>query len=222
MKQELKQGGTTVRITRLNGFLASVVLASVVAVPAPASAQYRGPQSRYYDSRVGAASLRVNFQPTDADVYVDGALAGRVADFDGIFQRLHLLPGNHVITISRAGFRAERHTVNLRRNGSETITGRLEPAGGYGRNNAYGDRGYNDRGNVGRSGTVTFNAFPSDAQIWVNGSRRSAVRRGNAYVLDLEPGRHRIEVRRNGYAPYTRDVDVRAGAALSLNLTWKR
>jgi len=203
-----------VRITRVNGFLASAFLVSALAVPAVAHAQYRGAQSRYYDARAFTASVRVNFQPTDANVYVDGGLMGRVADFDGVFQRLRVAPGNHVITISRPGFRAERYTVYVGRNASETITGRLERVGR--------DDGRGGYGNNGRNGTIAFNAFPGDAQLWVNGARRSAVRRGNAYVLDLEPGRQRIEVRRAGYAPYYRDVDVRPGATVSQNLSWRR
>lgn len=206
-------------LTRIPGFVAAAFLSVALASPAVATGQDRGAQGRYYDSRAFTASLRINFQPTDANVYVDGGLAGRVADFDGIFQRLRLTAGNHVITISRPGFRPERHTVFVRRNTSETITGRLERLGGRG---GIYDPWDDGRGTIGRNGSIAFQVLPSDAQVWVNGSRRSLIRRGNAYALDLQPGRHRIEVRRAGYQPYFRDVDIRSGATVSLNFTWRR
>jgi hypothetical protein len=39
------------------------------------------------------ASVRLVVTPREAEVYVDGYLAGTVDDYDGIFQRLHLRPG---------------------------------------------------------------------------------------------------------------------------------
>jgi len=181
----------------------------VLAAPAVLNAQDRGAQGRLYNDRASTASLRVNFQPTDANVFVDGRLVGRVSDFDGVFQRLRLPAGNHVITISRPGFRAERHRVFLERGGSETINGQLERVGG-------------NRGDYDRQGSIVFGVLPGDAQVWVNGSRRSLVRRGNAYALDLQPGRHRVEVRRTGYRPYYNDIDVRSGATFALNINWRR
>lgn len=51
----------------------------------------------------GAARLLVT--PKDAEVYVDGYRAGRVDDFDGTFQRLHMAPGGHEITLYLPGYR---------------------------------------------------------------------------------------------------------------------
>ena len=42
-----------------------------------------------------SASVRVMVTPRDAEVYVDGYYAGIVDDFDGIFQRLRVPPGDH-------------------------------------------------------------------------------------------------------------------------------
>jgi hypothetical protein len=50
------------------------------------------------------ASVRLLVEPSDAEVYVDGYYAGVVDDFDGIFQRLHLTPGTHEITLRLGGF----------------------------------------------------------------------------------------------------------------------
>lgn len=60
---------------------------------------YRG---YYYDD---SADVRIQATPRETEVYVDGARAGIVDDYDGIFQRLSLTPGEHEITLYLAGFR---------------------------------------------------------------------------------------------------------------------
>ena len=47
--------------------------------------------------------VRIQGAPRNAEVYVDGAYAGIVDDYDGVFQRLDLEPGAHEIEIRTAG-----------------------------------------------------------------------------------------------------------------------
>ena len=56
----------------------------------------------YYDN---SSSLRLQVTPRDAEVYVDGRLAGRVDSFDGTFQRLHVEPGGREITVYHEQYR---------------------------------------------------------------------------------------------------------------------
>lgn len=65
-----------------------------------------GPYSYYRDD----ADLRIQTTPRETEVYVDGARAGIVDDFDGIFQRLHLRPGDHEITLYLQGYRSWSET----------------------------------------------------------------------------------------------------------------
>jgi hypothetical protein len=58
-----------------------------------------------YDANPNRASLRIQVNPSQAEVYVDGYYAGIVDDFDGVFQRLHVTPGGHEITLRLDGFR---------------------------------------------------------------------------------------------------------------------
>lgn len=44
-------------------------------------------------------ALRLKVKPREASVFVDGYYVGRVDDFDGVFQRLHLEPGPHRIEV---------------------------------------------------------------------------------------------------------------------------
>ncbi len=78
----------------------------------------------YFDYGVYSdhASLRILAEPVETEVYVDGYYAGVVDEFDGIFQRLHVAPGPHEITLRLDGFEtwsgevfaAPGSTVNLR------------------------------------------------------------------------------------------------------------
>ena len=58
-----------------------------------------------YDSYPTHASLRVLVEPSEAEVYVDGYYAGTADNFDGIFQRLHVAPGEHEIMLQLDGYR---------------------------------------------------------------------------------------------------------------------
>jgi hypothetical protein len=68
--------------------------------PYPYPGQY---PYRYYSDD---ADLRIQTTPRETEVYVDGAQAGIVDDFDGVFQRLHLRPGEHEITLYLQGYRS--------------------------------------------------------------------------------------------------------------------
>jgi len=60
------------------------------------------------------ASIRTEVTPKDAEVFVDGYYAGRVNDFDGALQRLHVTPGGHTITFYMDGFRTVSQDVYVR------------------------------------------------------------------------------------------------------------
>ena len=61
---------------------------------------YGGGYARRYDDYGG---IRIQGAPRNAEVYVDGAYAGIVDDYDGVFQRLELEPGAHEVEIHTAG-----------------------------------------------------------------------------------------------------------------------
>jgi PEGA domain-containing protein len=64
----------------------------------------------YYDL---SASLRLQVSPRQTEVYIDGYFAGSVDDFDGIFQRLHLEPGEHDLQLYLPGHRNFTQKVYL-------------------------------------------------------------------------------------------------------------
>jgi hypothetical protein len=55
-------------------------------------------------SGVVTGGLRLEIEPKTAGVFVDGAYAGVVDDFNGHFQHLDLIPGAHRIEVRQPGF----------------------------------------------------------------------------------------------------------------------
>jgi len=64
-----------------------------------------GTYAPYAYAYVPSGEARVLVTPDKAEVYVDGYRAGKVDDFDGAFQRLHVSPGGHEITLYMPGYR---------------------------------------------------------------------------------------------------------------------
>lgn len=62
---------------------------------------YYNPSSAY-----GLGGVRITDAPRDAQVFVDGAYAGIVDDFDGVFQHINLPAGQHRIEIHHPNFQA--------------------------------------------------------------------------------------------------------------------
>lgn len=81
-----------------------------------------------YDSGYhGDASLRIKVKPRDASVYADGYYVGRVDDFDGMFQRLHIESGPHRIEIRADGYDTLEFEVRLLPDRTLTYEGELRP-----------------------------------------------------------------------------------------------
>jgi hypothetical protein len=197
---------------------------------------YRG---RYRDS----GSLRVIVDPEQTRVYVDGYYAGIADDFDGIFQRLYLPPGRHEISLKLDGYRSHRfrvyvpvdqtikiHHVMERGAGEDTDEVVGEPSDyrrddrdrddrRYGRDRDEQYESEDDRDDA-DAGTLRLELKPSDASVYVDGEFRGSGRR--AETVRLAPGRHRIEVVRPGYRTIEREVDVRAGETVRLEVELAR
>jgi hypothetical protein len=81
---------------------------------------------RYYGTGP-EASIRIEVTPRQAEVYVDGYYAGVVDDFDGMFQRLRLEPGEHEIEVYLDGHKPFRQKVYLTPDNTFRIKGALQP-----------------------------------------------------------------------------------------------
>ena len=64
-----------------------------------------------YGARIYYGDVRLQVNPRNAAVFVDGYYAGVVDDFDGVFQRLTLTVGPHEIEIEAPGFEPQVYNV---------------------------------------------------------------------------------------------------------------
>jgi hypothetical protein len=87
-----------------------------------------GPYPYPYPYRFANAdsAVKLEVKPKEAEVYVDGYYAGIVDDFDGVFQRLRVPPGEHEIEIFLDGYRAVHQKVYLTPDNTFKITYTME------------------------------------------------------------------------------------------------
>lgn len=71
-------------------------------------------------------ALRLKVKPREASVYVDGYFAGRVDDFDGVFQRLKIESGPHRVEVRLDGYETLTFDVRINPERTVTYTGELE------------------------------------------------------------------------------------------------
>jgi hypothetical protein len=197
-----------------------------------------------YGIRDAVASLRIDAEPRQAQVFVDGYYAGLVDDFDGIFQRLRVEPGGRVITLYLEGYRTEEQRLYLRPGTDQRVRLTMEPLGAGERAVAPAlsadedlaerfdepalpiERGRPGADQVGPAvrpapvafGTLALRVQPSDAEILIDGERWSGSGRG-IFSVELPEGRHQVEVRRAGLTAYTEDVLIQRGRTLTLNVS---
>lgn len=94
-------------------FLIGIAASTWPAFASPQYYPYPPPYGIYPVRYDNTASVRVIAKPKDAEVFVDGFYAGVVDDFDGIFQRLRVPPGEHEITLYREGYRSAHQKIYL-------------------------------------------------------------------------------------------------------------
>ena len=112
---------------RRHAFALLILPLAVAVSPAVADAQLRYPPLYpVYRYAAPESDLRFSVKPKEAEVYVDGYFAGRVEEFDGAFQRLHITPGEHEIVVHLDGYRSLRQKLYLSPNATRKIEGTLE------------------------------------------------------------------------------------------------
>jgi hypothetical protein len=114
-------------VSRTPYIYAAAALVATLVGPASASAQWRYPGYPAYRYAAAESDLRFSIKPKEASVYVDGYFAGKVDEFDGTFQRLHVAPGEHEIVVYLPGHHSLKRRLYLSPNATRKIEGTLEP-----------------------------------------------------------------------------------------------
>lgn len=193
-----------------------------------------------------SSAVRLQVTPRQAEVYVDGYLAGTVDDFDGTFQRLNLPPGEHEIVLYLAGYRTVSQKVYLESRGTFRIRYTMEPlpAGAppeprplpppdpppSAQAPANAPEPMNPRRPMPPArapeaqgyGSLAIRVQPSDAQILIDDEPWEASADGERLVVQVSAGTHRVEVRKDGFEGFSRTVTVRPGETASMNVSLSR
>jgi hypothetical protein len=215
---------------------------------APGYAYGGGPSysSHRYGASYRAGQVRVQVQPSQTRVYVDGYYAGVADDFDGLFQRLNVAAGGHDLSLRLDGY--QTFNVKLYVPMDDTIKLQHKMQKGAGEVNAgvigqpvdysrfeereaaearedegradYGDDRDRRADQVGERALVRLDVLPADASVYVDGVFRGTGR--DLRQLRLPAGRHRIEVVRPGYRTIERDVELAPGQTLDVGIDLDR
>jgi len=86
-----------------------------------------GPYPGFGSSTFNTGGLRLKMKPRDAQVFIDGAFAGVVDEFDGVFQSLRLAPGGHKLEIRMLGFETIVRDVHIQPDRTMTISEAMTP-----------------------------------------------------------------------------------------------
>jgi hypothetical protein len=190
----------------------------------------------YYDT---SASLQLQVTPRETEVFVDGHFAGVVNNFDGTFQRLHVEPGEHELTLFLAGHRPVTQHVYVQPRSTFRVKYTMEalgqgepepvrPAGATIQPSTPDRQPFDALGRpagpaprTGTAGSVAIRVQPADADILIDGERWSGSG-DERLVVQLSAGRHRVEVNKDGYQPFSTDVEIRAGETSPLNISLGR
>ena len=191
----------------------------------------------YGDSYRHVSSARLQVTPREAEVYVDGYLAGTVDDFDGFLQRLDVPPGEHELTFYLDGYRTVTQKVLFRPGATIKLSHAMQPLSQGaqpeprpqpvpGAAPAPEQRLPSGRPRGGEApgdfGTLAIRVQPRDATVLVDGEEWSAPEGSGPMSIDLGAGSHEVEVRKQGFTTYRTTVRVRAGETVALNVSLSR
>jgi hypothetical protein len=196
----------------------------------------------YYPRFDQRAFIRLRVTPDDAAVYVDGFYAGVVDDFDGVFDGLPLPPGGHSIVLYLEGYRTARHNIYLPPGASFSLHETLAPlppgmpseppmvvppvpsppAGSY-RMPVTPPPPVTAAGEttplpIANFGTLDLRVQPATASVVIDGQPWVSSD-GAHFVIELPVGAHRVEVTAPGHQRYAREVVVREGETMRLNVS---
>jgi hypothetical protein len=201
----------------------------------------RGYYPRYYMPEF-PGSLRLDVDQKQAEVFVDGWLAGVVDDFDGFFQSLTLRPGEYEIAIYLEGYRTERLSLLVAPGSSRRIKLQMQKLGAGESSGARPEprRDQDPAAAPGqasapratqptvaaepqptRFGTLSIKVMPADAEILVDDQPWAAAGGEQRLSIRLSAGVHKVEVKKAGFETYAETILIRPDATMTLNVTLK-
>jgi hypothetical protein len=72
------------------------------------------------------------------------------------------------------------------------------------------------------SGTLSIRVQPDESTVLVDGERWVGPADNERLIVQVAPGRHKVEVQREGYAPFVTEVEVTPGQTVPVNISLTR
>jgi hypothetical protein len=199
-----------------------------------------------YMRTAAMSSVRVQVQPVQTEVFVDGYFAGVVDSFDGTFQRLRLDPGQHVIELYLPGHQPVRQDLLLAPGEGYKVRHTMQPLPPGAPDAPRPQPTTPPPGPVYTAplpagppmaagppapppapgaraegfGQLVVRAQPGDAEILIDGEAWRGT--ADALTVNLTLGPHRVEVRKAGFTTFSTTVEVTAGTPATLNVSLLR
>ncbi|MBD3240381.1 MAG: protein kinase [Chitinivibrionales bacterium] len=143
------------------------------------------PAPRPAPKKVNWGTLKVTVEPKSATVTIDGK---RIHGSDGVHIK-RLLRGKHTVRVDAASYDAYQRVVTIEAGGTQLLDVVL-------------------KGDLPRTGQLHVHTYPW-AELFVNGRFKGNT--PTAPALELDPGRHAVVLRREGYETYETIVEVKPG-----------
>ena len=185
-----------------------------------------------------AGALDINTRPKKASVYLDGELIGRVDSFDGFPRYLWLREGSYRLAIFMEGHETLERKISVRPGlvikidedlapgnavqpqppAPALVAERNAPAGESWRIENRGQPIEQDQ--RGEPSRLMVEVQPADAVVYLDGRLLgSGAQLANLHSpLIIDPGAHRLEVTRPGYASAVRAFEATKGEDVSLRI----
>ncbi len=189
----------------------------------------------YYGGYAYSSAVRLEVEPEETEVYVDGYYTGIVDSYDGFLQRLRLPPGEHEIELYLEGYESIRQTLYLAPGETYRIRHEMQPLQDGAPQPSRPEPAASPPAAMGPAatplvqptsvdafGTLLVRIRPLDAIVTVDGERWVGHEGLGELVLDLGAGIHALEVAREGHRTFSADVEVLPGEQTVVNVSLPR
>ncbi len=134
-----------------------------------------------------AGQLSIDSVPQGAQIQLDGQAAGVTP-----FKVVDLMPGQHMVTVSKPGFVTDTRTISVGSGGKSVVSVQL----------------------VGLSATVSAHSEPAGAAVWMDGKDTGKVT--PAQISVDRPGNHTFVFKKQGYLEESASANLQIGQTFQL------
>jgi len=234
--------------------LASVV-AATIGVPgtvlrAQADGQYPypyPPPPPYPGVIVRGASLRFLVEPKETLVFIDGYYSGIAYDSAGLFQHLHVPPGDHKITLFLDGYKTVTQTISVTPGGTYKLHYSMErlPTGATSEPPPTPPAALQPvqiqpglprplpprrapqppppappaPTSTSNFGTLVIRVQPGGSEIFIDSDHWDGPVGDERLLIQVAEGPHHVEIFKDGFKRFTTELEIRRGETVPLNVS---